>query len=253
MTRFSHLFSYFNQLRPFGWSFSDLCQEVFVKPWTHRQNPVIVDGTGITRPEFDLELCAVEYRKFEELVSPTYDSRVLFLAIDVIAQEHMDSAISQLGLSMWIPRHSQTTVCSQWHIGSSAIEMSQITNSTDSDYNHFDENPNISESDISELLRRELESVSREYKVAVVFYNMDKALGILGDKLNLWGNLPVLDARRIWQHKRQDLREMNLENCMSELSPHCHHLPDQPSAGNNAYHITRILATFGINDEVCTL
>ncbi|KAK8110739.1 uncharacterized protein PG998_007196 [Apiospora kogelbergensis] len=239
MLGFFHWFSSFNQLQLFGWSFSEFCQ--VIKLWTQHQAPVIVDVAGPTVPESEHELCAAEYRKFAELVSPTHNSKIMFLAIDAITQPHIDGAISQLALSTWIPRHNETTVCSQWQIEGSPGQMLQIQDLATSDDIHVDEKSIIFESDISELLRRELESASREYNVVVVLYDMGKALSRLGDKLNLQENVTLLDARKIWRHKRHDLEDMGLDGCLDEL-PHCHHLINQPSAGNNAYHITQILA-----------
>ena len=249
MTSFLHWFSSFNQLLPFGWSFSKFCQEVFIKPWTPRQEPFIADDAGLTSLETDRELCAAEYRKFKELVSSTHNPEVIFLAIDTVGQTHVDSPISQLGLSFWIPQRKRATKCYQWHIEGAPIEMSQIPDLTASDDVHFDDKFTISESEITELLHLQLETVSRKYKVIVVFYDLDKSLGRLGDKLNLHGDLVLLDARKIWRHNRRDREDMALGDCVDNISPHCHHLSNQPSAGNNAYHITRILETSPIDND----
>ncbi|KAK8047393.1 hypothetical protein PG996_015457 [Apiospora saccharicola] len=242
MLGFFHSFSSFSQLQPLGWSLPKFCQNAFIKLWRQQYFPITKVNTGSSFSEPDMESCASEYMKFVKLVTSYHNPKVLFLAIDAITNADSGSAIVQFGLSAWIPQEMTDIMTLQWQVQGSSCESMEHSTTIASDDIHLLERYNICVSDIEEILRRQLlRYTPEEYELVIVGYDVEKMISKFANKLKIPVGASVLDTRKIWLHKHHGREYATLEDCIQDLSLPCRH-PPTPSAGNNAYHITQILA-----------
>lgn len=231
-------FSALSRIQVYGWPLPKFCRDVLL--YLAKQWPVNTGQGHLVVPHSIP--CVNEYKKFMDLITRSSNTKVLFLAVDMVPEVWAGGDIQQIGISTWALDSQLISDSIQWRVQNFVYETGlPSTCSATLDEFHVAETDEVLRSDIPDLLQSHwTQHTLRGYETVIVGHDIEQQLVRAGFLFHKSSGVIMLDTRKLWQHQHHEQKDTSLEACIWMMALSCKHTK-RTSAGNNAFHIIQIL------------